>query len=126
MNLVHVANVVAAILFLIDRQEDIDGEVFIVSDDYAIANNFAEVERTLMHLLDCSDYALPRIPLPQWILSLLLRLLGRNNINPNCNYSQSKLQNLGFKRSVIFEDGLMEYASWCRAKYRVEHGSEIM
>ena len=124
MNLVHVANVVAAILFLIDRQEDIDGEVFIVSDDYAIANNFAEVERTLMHLLDCSDYALPRIPLPQWILSLLLRLLGRNNINPSCNYAQNKLQNLGFKRPVIFEDGLMEYANWYRSRYLVKLGSK--
>jgi nucleoside-diphosphate-sugar epimerase len=126
MNLVHVTNVVAAISFLTSYQENVDGEVFIISDDDAIANNFAEVERTLMRFLDCPDYALPPIPLPQWALSLLLRFLGRNNINPNCNYSQSKLQNLGFKRSVIFEDGLMEYASWCRVKYRVEHGSEIM
>ena len=126
MNLVHVANVVAAISFLTSYQENVDGEVFIVSDDDAIANNFAEVRRTLMYFLDCPDYALSPIPLPQWVLSLLLRSLGRNNINPNCNYSQSKLQNLGFKRSVIFEDGLMEYASWCRAKYRGEHGIEVM
>jgi nucleoside-diphosphate-sugar epimerase len=124
MNLVHIANVVAAILFLIDRQEDIDGEVFIVSDDDAIANNFAEVERTLMRLLDCPDYALPRISLPQWVLGLLLRLLGRNNINPGCNYAQNKLQNLGFRRPVIFEDGLMEYANWYRSRYLVKLGSE--
>lgn len=124
MNLVHVANVVAAILFLIDRQEDTDGEVFIVSDDDAIANNFAEVERTLMRLLNCPDYALPRISLPQWVLGLLLRLLGRNNINPGCNYAQNKLQNLGFKRPVIFEDGLMEYANWYRSRYLVKLGSE--
>jgi nucleoside-diphosphate-sugar epimerase len=124
MNLVHVANVVAAILFLINHQENVDGEVFIVSDDDAIANNFAEVERTLMRLLDCPDYALPRISLPQWVLGLLLRLLGRNNINPGCNYAQNKLQNLGFRRPVIFEDGLMEYANWYRSRYLVKLGSE--
>lgn len=124
MNLVHVANVVAAISFLISRQENIDGEVFIVSDDDAIANNFAEVERTLMRLLSCPDYVLPRILLPQWVLGLLLRLLGRNNINLSCNYTQNKLQNLGFKRPVIFEDGLMEYALWYRSKYLDRFGSE--
>ena len=124
MNLVHVSNVVAAIVFLIDRQENIDGEVFIVSDDDAIANNFAEVERTFMRLLNCPDYVLPRILLPQWVLSLLLRLLGRNNINPNRNYSQNKLQNLGFKRPVVFEDGLMDYALWCRSKYLDKFGNK--
>ena len=124
MNLVHVANVVAAILFLIDRQEDIDGEAFIVSDDDAIANNFGEVERTLMRLLDCPDYALPRIFFPQWVLSLLLRLLGRNSINPGCNYAQNKLQNIGFSGPVIFEDGLIEYTNWYRSRYFVKLGSE--
>ena len=124
MNLVHVANVVAAILFLTRRQENIDGEVFIVSDDDAVANNFAQVERTLMRLLDYPDYVLPRIFLPQWVLGLLLRLLGRNNINPNCNYAQNKLQDLGFKKPVIFEDGLMEYANWYWSKYHTGHGGE--
>ena len=124
MNLVHIANVVAAIAFLIDRQENIDGEVFIVSDDDVMTNNFAEVECTLMHLLNCPDYVLPRIPLPQWALGILLRLLGRNNINPNCNYAQNKLQNLGFKRPVIFEDGLREYANWYRSRYLIKLGSE--
>ncbi len=124
MNLVHVTNVVAAISFLISRQESIDREIFIVSDDDAIANNFAEVERTLIRLLNCPDYVLPRILLPQWVLGLLLRLLGRNNINPSCNYTQNKLRNLGFKRPVIFEDGLMEYANWYRSRYLVKLGNE--
>lgn len=124
MNLVHVANVVAAILFLIRRQENINGEVFIVSDDDAMANNFEEVERNLMHLLNCPNYAFPRIPLPLCVLGLLLRLLGRNNINPSCNFAQDKLQNLGFKRTVSFEDGLVEYADWYRSKSLAGHSRE--
>ena len=124
MNLVHVENVVAAFLFLIIRQENIDGEVFIVSDDDMIANNFVEVERTLMRLLNCPDYVLPQVHFPQWVLAMLLRLRGRNNINPNCNYASNKLQNLGFKRPVIFEDGVMEYANWYRAEYLDRDGGE--
>ena len=124
MNLVHIANVVAAILFLTRRKESIDGEIFIVSDDDATANNYLEVERTLMSALNCRGYAFPRIPLPLYLLGLLLRLLGRNNINPKCNYSQTKLESLGFKSPVVFEDGLKEYADWYRSKYLVGHGSE--
>lgn len=123
MNLVHIANVVSAMLFLTRREENINGEIFIVSDDDATANNFLEVERTLMSALHCRSYAFPRIPLPLNLLGLLLRLLGRNNINPKCNYSQAKLESLGFKSPVVYEDGLKEYADWYRSKYLIGHGS---
>ncbi|NOT13879.1 MAG: NAD(P)-dependent oxidoreductase [Methylococcaceae bacterium] len=116
MNLVSIANVVAAIIFLINRTEIFNGEIFIVSDDNNPANNFADVERILMKALNCPDYFLPRIPVPQSVLRLLLRLLGRNNINPGCNYSQAKLENLGFNAPVKFEAGLLEYANWYRSK----------
>jgi nucleoside-diphosphate-sugar epimerase len=117
MNLVHIANVVAAIQFLVQRSEHIDGEIYIVSDDDEASNNFADIEQFLMRTLDCANYALPRISLPLGVLSLLLRCLGRNNINPRCNYIQGKLQSLGFNSPVAFEDGLAEYAAWYRTTY---------
>jgi|CXWL01.1.fsa_nt_gi nucleoside-diphosphate-sugar epimerase len=125
MNLVNVANLVAAIIFLINLTEIFNGEIFIVSDDDSPTNNFAAVERVLMSALHCPDYFLPRIPVPQSVLSLLLSLLGRNNINPRCNYSQAKLQNLGFKPPVNFDAGLMEYASWQRAKLVDEQRGDV-
>ena len=118
MNLVHIANVVAAIQFLIERTANMGGEVYIVSDDQDSDNNFAAVEQFLMRKLNCANYAFPRIPFSLHVLSLLLRLLGRNNTNPRTNYVQAKLQGLGFKRPVVFEDGLAEYAAW----YRATHG----
>lgn len=110
MNLVHVANVVAAIIFLSTHSGYFGGEVFIVSDDDdADANNFRDVETALMRGFGLPDYALPRIPLPLGVLRMMLRFLGRNNINPRCNYSGQKLQGLGFRRPMSFEAGLAGY-----------------
>jgi nucleoside-diphosphate-sugar epimerase len=122
MNLVHVANVVAAILFLVQRTESLDGAVFIVSDDDSPANNFADVERFLMRGLRISDYSLPRLPIPLSVLGFLLARLGRNNVNPRCNYAPDKLLGLGLRRPVSFEAGLAEYASWYRSSYLDKQG----
>jgi nucleoside-diphosphate-sugar epimerase len=112
MNLVPVANVVAAILFLADRSQTLDGGVFIVSDDDSAANNFEDVERLLMREFRVPDYRLPRLPVPLGVLGFLLARLGRNNVNPRCNYAPDKLLGLGFRRPAGFEAGLLEYARW--------------
>ena len=125
MNLVHISNVVAAIMFLIDRREHLNGEVFIVSDDGTQSNNFMDIERVLMESLGSANYKLPRIPLPLGLLGLMLRCLGRNNINPRCNYIQGKLENLGFKSPVAFEDGMLQYATWYRSIHIAGHGGVI-
>lgn len=109
MNLVHVANVVAAIIFLSSYSGNFECEIFIVSDDDADANNFRDVESALMRGFGLPDYAFPPVPLPLGFLRTLLFLLGRNNINPRCNYSGQKLQRLGFRRPMSFEAGLTGY-----------------
>jgi nucleoside-diphosphate-sugar epimerase len=111
MNLVHIANVVEAVIFLANRPENLAGEIFIVSDDDSDANNFSDVESALMRGLGVSDYRLPRVPVPLGVLRLLLSILGRNNVNPGCNYSGEKLLRLGFRRAVSFEAGLSDYIS---------------
>lgn len=115
MNLVSVANVVSAIIFMIQREENLGGEVFVVSDDDSPANNFADVEKFLMGVFKIDGYALPRIPFPLSVLTLLLGMVGRNNINPRCNYASNKLRHLGFERVVTFETALAEYATWYRS-----------
>lgn len=111
MNLVHIDNVVAAVVFVADQAKVFSGEVFIVSDDDAGANNFRDVESALMRGFGLPDYSLPRIPLPLVALRMLLLLLGRNNINPCCNYSGQKLQGLGFRRPMSFEAGMAGYVA---------------
>jgi nucleoside-diphosphate-sugar epimerase len=109
MNLVHIDNVVAAIVFVANQAKAFSGEVFIVSDDDAVANNFRDAESALMRGFGLPDYPLPRLPLPLGVLRMLLLLLGRNNINPRCNYSGKKLEGLGFHRPMSFEAGLADY-----------------
>lgn len=115
MNLVNIANVIAAIIFLIRYPNPIGGEVFIVSDDDDPKNNFAYVERFLMEALGIDDYTLPRLALPLWMLSALLAVRGRNNTNPLRNYDPGKLLRLGYERPISLEDGLAEYAVWYRS-----------
>lgn len=109
MNLVHIDNVVAAILFVTCQADAFSAGVFIVSDDDAHANNFRDVESALMRGFGLPDYALPRMPLPLGLLRILLLLLGRNNINPRCNYNGQKLLDSGFCRPMSFEAGLAGY-----------------
>jgi nucleoside-diphosphate-sugar epimerase len=112
MNLVSIANVVDAILFLAMHKNDLNGQKFIVSDDDSPANNFADVEGVLMKKLNIKKYSFPKIPIPYSLLGLLLRAMGRNNTNPRCNYSSEKLKKFGFVPQVPFEAALDEYAEW--------------
>lgn len=114
MNLVHIDNVVAALLFLIDHPLPLQGESFIVSDDAAPTNNFRDVEHCLMRVLDIPPYAVPQLPIPTWLMRAVLRVLGRNNINPLCRFRQDKLEGLGFSSPMTFDRGLVEYAEWFR------------
>ena len=55
------------------------------------------------------DYPFAPMTLPLGLLRMLLLLLGRNSINPRCNYDGQKLQRLGFRRPMSFEAGLASY-----------------
>jgi nucleoside-diphosphate-sugar epimerase len=123
MNLVHVANVVAAIIFLSRHAGRFEGEIFIVSDDDDPKNNFIDVEQFLMHALEVKKYPLPRLPVPLVLLKCLLTLMGRNNVNPRCDFDPGKLRRLGFKSSVSLGDGLAEYAAWYRDSHPDERAS---
>ncbi len=109
MNLVHIENVIAAIIFVANRSENFFGEIFIVSEDDVSKNNFRDVEDILMDGFSLPKYFFPRLQLPLFILRVLLILLGRNNVNPYCNYSDIKLQGIGFRRPISFISGLTDY-----------------
>jgi nucleoside-diphosphate-sugar epimerase len=117
MNLVNVTNVTSAILFLASADERVDGETFIVSDDEYPENNYRDVEKQLIRELDCREYVLPRIPLPQTLLSHVLRLAGRTNANPCRVYSSEKIRSMGFQKKTSFEAGLTSFAEWYKKAY---------
>ncbi|OHB71973.1 MAG: hypothetical protein A2W17_03295 [Planctomycetes bacterium RBG_16_41_13] len=112
MNLVSVYNIAAAIIFLMQTDRKINREVFIISDDEFPTNNYAYVENCLIKGLGLAGYPLPITPVPYFILKMLLRLAGKSNFNPRCIYSCQKLLNSGFKKTLLFEDGLTDFVNW--------------
>ena len=112
MNLVPINNVIDAIMFIAKNANDLKGQTYIVSNDQAPENNFNYIARFLMQKFNVPKYSIPKIPLPLGLLGFLLLVLGRNNINPRCNYSSEKIQELGFSPKGTFQTALNEYAEW--------------
>jgi nucleoside-diphosphate-sugar epimerase len=114
MNLVHVDNVVAALVFLATARADVTGEIFIVSDDEYPANNYRDVERALMSGLSIPTYPISPVAMPPWTLSFALRVIGRTNISPSRIYDCSKILSRGFKKPISFSQGMLEFVDWYR------------
>jgi nucleoside-diphosphate-sugar epimerase len=117
MNLVYIDNVVAAIIFLADPDRALGKEIFIVSDDDVPSNEFSSVEFAMMRGLGIQASPRPRIFLPSWALSLMLRILRKDNVDPLRTYEPGKLRSWGFQPPVPFEDGLARYVAWYRAEW---------
>jgi nucleoside-diphosphate-sugar epimerase len=117
MNLVYVDTVVAALLFLAFTAQEMNGDTFIISDDEYPTNNYRDIETYLIREFGCVDYPVPRIPLPPFLLSRMLRLAGRSNFNPNRVYRSEKIRSLGFRKTTPFETGLLSFAEWYRQEY---------
>lgn len=122
MNLVCVDNVAAAIAFLIDTQQNFDREFFIISDSEYPLNNYRAIEKYLMARWGYQDYPVPHIPFPPFVLSFLLKLAGRSNLNPACIFDSQKLMRAGFEKPISFEAGLVSFADWYKEQFlqRVE------
>jgi nucleoside-diphosphate-sugar epimerase len=116
MNLVAVDNVVSAIRFLIETKKELNQECYIISDDDDPGNNYRYVETYLMRYFGIKDYAIPRFPLPLFVLSMLLKLTAKTNTNPKRIYAVQKLVSVGFQKKTSFESGLKSFAEWYQKK----------
>jgi len=114
LNLVHVSNVVAAIRFLVDEDEKVDSQTFIISEDFEPNNNYKYVEDFLRNRLTNTRYILPCVYLPLTFLSWFLRLRGRDSINPMMVYDGEKLKSIGFKYEISLDGGLNGLCEWCK------------
>lgn len=114
MNLVHVSNVVAAVRFFIGCRQNFGGEAFFISEDEDHANNFADVEKAILDVLEIRRYPIPLLHLPSFVLSVLLRLRHRDIINPYRRFSSARIESLGFTKPNTFADGLHDYLAWYR------------
>ena len=113
MNLVNVKNVTSAIIFFVNHNTSFEGDIYIVSDDHNLNNNFNFVEKLLMKKLSIPYYKITYL-MPYFILKIIFFVMRKNNINPNTNFSSDKLFKFGFTPPVNFIDGLHDYGDWLR------------
>jgi hypothetical protein len=110
MNLVCVENVVAALDFLVRREQTMAHEVFIVADDDDPLNNFRDIEIELMTQLGVVYYPVPPFPVPQQVLSGILHLGGRSCTDPKRIYDGSRLVRAGYKKISTITQSLKRFA----------------
>lgn len=111
MNLVYVGNVVAAIIFLLEKENLGNERVFLISEDENNQNNYTDIEfflRTKFH----QPHYFPRIRIPGFFFQLICYLLGKNKINPRQIFLMKNLSKIGFKNLYTFEDGLTLFVKW--------------
>ena len=116
MNLVCVENVVAALAFLLDAGNNVNREIFIISDDDSPINNYECIKKRLMKNLSIKPFVFPRIPFPIMLLEMFLRLARRPQSNPVVKYSDHKLTRLGFAKPLKLEAGIDSFSSWYMSK----------
>jgi len=112
LNLVSLGTVIAAILFILGKGQEVDGQTYIVSEDDESINNFEYVEKYLLHVLYGKYYYLPPLKLPLNILSVVMRVLGREFYNPRIFYDSSKIRKIGFQVPRPLISSLAEFAQW--------------
>lgn len=110
MHLVPLETIIAALWHCSMSPLIENGAVVVVSEDEDPLNNFRDVERILMAGLGLPSYPLPRISFPLQLLELLLRLLGRLNVQTRTRFIGSNLRQSGFVNPVDFEAALMQFA----------------
>jgi len=118
MHLVSVNDVVAAIVFLAFEQRPLAGNIFLISADDEVANQYQAVDSILGSAL---GKPMPGSApcLPPIILKILLRLAGRSQADPHLIYDAGKLYSWGFRRAVDFEAELRRFAQ----NYQTENGT---
>lgn len=111
MHLVPVANVVAALIHLALLQSVQNGNVFIISADDQPENNFFAVEKMLFDALGLPPRKIPVLLLPLFVLSCLLKLGGRSELNLQRVYNSKKLLSTDFTPTVSLQNAVYELAT---------------
>jgi len=111
MHLVPVRNVVEALLCLSLSDKQLDGNIFIVSADEDIDNNFQKVEEILLDQLGINRFLIPYLTLPRMLQSMLFKLIARNDINMNRSYDSKKLKDYGFEPVDSVKEAICQFSS---------------
>lgn len=109
-NYISVHNVVAALILLASSPIIQIAEIYNVSDDDDIDNNYAAVEKIINSSLKYKNEYCVDIGLPEYFLSLLFKLLPSLS-PPNRVYSHSKISSLGYRKVTTLHSAISEIVS---------------
>ena len=110
MHLVPVEEVVRGIYYLATINQDLSGEKFIISQDNHPYNNYFNIVNYLATKFGHKSYPAIFIPFSSLILMLILKLMGRSQVNPNQVFSSKKLHEYGYSSNVDFIEAVDKFA----------------
>ena len=110
MHLVPVRNVVSALLHMALLTKQLDGNIFIVSADDDIDNNFQRVGEILTEELGLNRNIFPYIILPRVLQLFLFKIINRNDINMNRTYDSKKLSDYDFEPIDSVNEAVRQFA----------------
>lgn len=111
MHLVPVRNVAKALVHLVTLNNNLNGNVYIISSDNEECNTFKQVEECLALAIGQKKRKFPLIPFPGAVLSLILKLRRRSHYNMNRKYDSSKIMLTGLTKIDSVEDAISAYAN---------------
>ena len=110
MHLVPARNVVSALLHMALLTKQLDGNIFIVSADDDIDNNFQRVGEILTEELGLNRNIFPYITLPRVLQLFLFKIINRNDINMNRTYDSKKLSDYDFEPIDSVNEAVRQFA----------------
>jgi nucleoside-diphosphate-sugar epimerase len=109
MHLVPARNVVGALIFLALYKKKLNGNIFIVSEDENINNNFKKVQEILIDELGLEHPIFPYIFLPRILQSILFKIINRSDLNIKRNYDSKKIIEYGFKPNDTIKEAIKQF-----------------
>jgi nucleoside-diphosphate-sugar epimerase len=111
-NYVCVNNVVAALMLLAFSVVNQRGEIYNISDDDDVDNNYAAVEEIVAGALNGGrSQRLFDIALPSSVLARVLKLLP-GSAPPDRVYSSSKIKSLGYKKVTTLRSTILDVVAY--------------
>lgn len=114
MHLVSVEKVVEVLIFMTTAEPIVQGEVIVVTEDFAPDNNFAYLQDSLMKAFGRPVFS--RVPyLPPSILRYVLSARKVSNSDPMRRFRDDRLAELGMVDKALFNSRLNSYIGHLRA-----------
>jgi nucleoside-diphosphate-sugar epimerase len=110
MHLVSVNNVSAAILHVANLKNIVSGSVYFVTSDEDVQNNFLSIEKLLCQALGLKQRNIPLLPIPSFVLSLILRIKGSSGSDLFQIYKSDKLGNTNFNPVDSLQNAVVQFS----------------